>query len=647
MISNKTPINSHFSQLSYDFEVKEKVDDLEIIINYNGVGSFKINKIQIEQNRNSYWKTITILLAFFMIMDFLYTFRKVILTKRKTIFFIFGIIFLSCLPLCVKGLDRGDGQDYGFHLMRIEGIAEGLRQGDFPVKLSSIWCDGYGYPVSIYYGDLLLYIPALLRIIGFSVISSFKFFVFLLNAVHVLVAYFCFKRIFKNNVTIGLLCAAAYSLSTYRLVDLYVRSAVGEYSAMIFFPILALALVNIYGSNETEWQYCKKNSIMLTLGLTGLIQTHVLSLEMTCFLLIIVGLVFWKKTFKITTIRVIMKSFIETLMVNIWFLIPFLDYYKNVSVRITQNVSSTQIEAIQDRGAYLAQFFAPFQTIFGDSGVEVSERLCMTPGMLLIGVLCVAVYCVVMHFNKMSKKSVSYLAFSLATIILSTNLFPWNKIATLPGVGKIFTVIQFPWRFIAFSTLFLTLLLGQMLVDFFDDYLKYCRLIVLGSIIILTFSTIYFTSDYINHMSEDYCLTGAELDHFRMTTGYMRYGTKKGQFTYDINSEQLECATIVEEKGNYMKIYCKSLENGGTLTIPKLNYKGYVALDDLGNKLAIQDSENNEIQIVLQSQYDGYITVEFQELWYWRVAEIVALTYISGILMWNIYKKFVRKIVHF
>ncbi len=52
-------------------------------------------------------------------------------------FVLIGIAVLTCAPLLQ---DNGgtQGSDWAFHLSRIEGIAQGLREGQFPVRIYSM-----------------------------------------------------------------------------------------------------------------------------------------------------------------------------------------------------------------------------------------------------------------------------------------------------------------------------------------------------------------------------------------------------------------------------------------------------------------------------------------------------------------------------
>lgn len=83
------------------------------------------------------------------------------------------------------------GADLEYHLFRIKGIADGLQHGQFPVRMQMVQVNGYGYPSSIMYPDALLYIPAVLNILGISVVNSYRLFALVVNGLSVLFSYAC------------------------------------------------------------------------------------------------------------------------------------------------------------------------------------------------------------------------------------------------------------------------------------------------------------------------------------------------------------------------------------------------------------------------------------------------------------------------
>ena len=75
-----------------------------------------------------------------------------------------GIVLVAQFPLLVDGVPQG--WDLSFHAYRLQELAQSLRDGTFPVRMQGNWMNGYGYPVSILYGDILLYPFALLYLAG-------------------------------------------------------------------------------------------------------------------------------------------------------------------------------------------------------------------------------------------------------------------------------------------------------------------------------------------------------------------------------------------------------------------------------------------------------------------------------------------------
>ena len=95
--------------------------------------------------------------------------------KRISGFLLFVIWFIADIPFMMSYLPVATtGHDLIFHLYRIEGIAQGLIEGQFPVRMQTVQAAGYGYPVSIMYGDIFLYPVALLVILGMSINNAYN-----------------------------------------------------------------------------------------------------------------------------------------------------------------------------------------------------------------------------------------------------------------------------------------------------------------------------------------------------------------------------------------------------------------------------------------------------------------------------------------
>ena len=162
----------------------------------------------------------------------------------KAVVGIFVIALLSCLPLFGAQFFVGS-DDLAFHLVRIEGLAAGLFTGQFPVRLYPVFNQNFGYPLGIFYGDWLLYFPAILRIVGTPPLLAYQCNLAFINILTAGIAYLSFWGIFRRQ-HLAFLLAAFYCLANYRLMNLYFRAALGEYTAMAFLPWIAFALWRIY-----------------------------------------------------------------------------------------------------------------------------------------------------------------------------------------------------------------------------------------------------------------------------------------------------------------------------------------------------------------------------------------------------------------
>ncbi len=615
------------TEKTFEFELSHAMDGVELATYYSGEGAFSITGITIEKNHHMDTRNFVMVFVILLLLDLALWKWSWMKERKETVFSVLLISFLASLPLFAYGIQAG--HDFYFHLGRIEGIATELATGHFPVRMQSIWNNGYSYPVSIYYGDVTLYLPAILRLLGFSVIQAYKIYVYVINLLTVVFFYWAAKEIWKKRNT-ALLVTAAFTLCTYRFVDLYVRAAVGEYTCMLFFPFVLVGIWRIYFCREEQkgkinWSGC----LSLVVGMSGMIVTHVLTTEMVCMVLVVFAVIYWKITCKKDVLLGVLSSVLGTVGMTLWFIVPFLDYYGNVDVHINRTVGNTLL--IERHGAYVLGFFAVFQDLFGESPVQsITEKLSLTPGLLLIVMLVVAGALIVK--GKAGRQTKIFIGISLWLLFMSSNLFPWNAIAESSKLGNMLTQVQFPWRWMTFVCLFLTILSATTVADLLQFLPEYKKLVKVGVVGLLAIQVAVYASNYADsatNIVNPWYQTDLSLDNI---AEYYRAESDFYVLTYQVDGEIVEKAELVSQSGTDFVFYVKTSQ-GGSVTLPVMNYKGFTVWNDNGTVYEITDGAQKEVQISLTDAYEGNIYVSFVEPTSWRVAEGVSAVCILGFVM--------------
>lgn len=201
--------------------------------------------------------------------------------RRIVLVCLVAISVFTSLPVLI-GLYWG--HDLNYHLYRIAGLAEGIKSGQLPVRISYAQLNGMGYLDPLYYGDLLLYFPALLVAFGLTVSRAYRVFVIAVNCLTCVSSYVFAKRFSRSRLT-GLAVSAVWTLAPYRLVDVYLRAAVGEYLGLLFIPVILYGLWCAFSSSGRVTTRIHP-ALWLTVGMSGIVLSHVLSV-----VLAVIGLI--------------------------------------------------------------------------------------------------------------------------------------------------------------------------------------------------------------------------------------------------------------------------------------------------------------------------------------------------------------------
>lgn len=633
LLTHGTQIYSGLSTTSFHMWLFENADAMEIRINYCGQGSLRTGDLHIYET-NQLWGMYLTTVLFFTILLLSFQYLRLydraypISGENKNVLFALAALALVSSIPWLSGTASVSGADLGYHLHRIEGIRDGILAGQFPVRLEPQWVHGYGYANGIFYCGTLLLFPALLRMIGFPITFSYNCYCVALNIATVLIAYYSFARIFHDKY-IGVAGSALYTLSVYRIFKLLFASAVGEASAVTFMPLVIYGFWRVFtedarcGTYRTGWR-------SLAVGYAGLLQTHVLSCEITALLTVIFCLVYIKKVFRKEIFRELCKGAMGALLFSMWFLVPFLDYY----LREDLHIKHVWARTIQERGLYISQLMANWcETDKISAGVGFILML----GFLVYGALWLGGRLKGTDSRVQKLGGTAWLLGGLL-MLMSLEIFPWDSIQRTGRLAaSLVSSLQFPNRFLGWGCAFLVVLYCCCLHYFMERKQKHFYLAgMLCMLAGITTSGLYFC----DHIARDH--SQLELYNIEgMGAGYISgaeylvQGTEQETLLYrgPVASEGL----LVEayDKGALRAEFTCENTTGeeGYVDLPLLHYYGYKAWAGDGSELTVCKGDNHVVRVLVPSGGNTRITVRFVSPWYWRVAEIISYSGALGILL--------------
>ena len=430
------------------------------------------------------------------------SYDKLINSKKTWYFMLFLTVVIVSIPLYSENLVWG--HDTSFHLARIEGIKEGLLNGDFPIKLYGYVYNNYGYPVGYFYPDLFLYIPAVLGIF-FPGVMAYHFFLFLITLFTAIISYISFKSLFSHilrenklpHYVYGAVAAMLYTGALYRMMDLYSRAAIGEAIAMSFLPLALISFYLMLEGRENAW-------IGVVIGATGILETHILSSLMLFIAYVCLSLIFYKKFFQQCNLKAVLKATIFVILLNIWFYAPFLSMYESFDFYMKGAVQSAKnIEVYSLNDLFRVQFFVGFfslTVLFGYAVYLIIKKAKKQNITILNKVFCVC-------------------AFFCAILILTTSsLDPWDTIASIPVIGDKLGLLQFSFRLTVFTSVFLAIALS-IAICANKKFLILALVIVSYNLLCMTLNfdkhhfLVFYRADNVAVSSKLFKLRGTEADN--------------------------------------------------------------------------------------------------------------------------------------
>lgn len=364
-------------------------------------------------------------------------------------------------------------------VVRVGQMYKAIQDGQFPVRWVADLGYGYGYPIFNFYGPLPYYIGALCMFLGASVLLATKL-MFIVGILGASITMFLLARNIWGTFP-GIVAAIIYQYAPYHAVDIYVRGAVSEFWAIALLPLIFLGIVLIEKTTINK-KYTNRvfasASFLISISYACLVVTHNITVMLVSLflgigilgILLYVGFFYFvqhklRKKLLIKTL-VICGSLVTGLGLSAFFWIPAFaeTSYTNVSSVIGGGAD------YHDHFVYLDQLWdSPWG--YGGSVQGKADGLSFKVGKIPIVLSLFSLVLLAWQFfaKSASKRLIVYSIYIVVTILVaifmstSFSQFIWDKI-------PIFAYIQFPWRFLVFIILGLSLLSGALFTirkDFF------------------------------------------------------------------------------------------------------------------------------------------------------------------------------------
>ena len=547
-----------------------------------------------------------------------------------------GIALLASLPLFSNYLYFGHDLDY--HLQRITAMAAELSYGQFPVRLTTDSLNGYGYANPLCYCELFLTLPALLYNAWLPLRTCYQVYIFAVTLATAAIAYYSFGTITASR-KLGLLGAGLYTLSCYRMVCIYVRAAVGEYTAIAFLPLILAGLYNIYTTEKPRFAQCAP----MAFGMAALVQCHLLSCELIALLLVVLCLLRLRETLRPARLLAWLKAALLALALSAWYFFPFLISTREINLM----VNGPLIGKIQGQGTYLVQLFSPFGCGYGGTADGTSNDMTLTLGLPLAAGFMLVIYCLLRRERWRQQETLrrmqTALGFAMLTLVLSLRVFPWDGVQNWLGraAGKMAGMFQYPWRFLSLATVLLCLavLLAVQLLQEKNVRLAKGAAAALAACALLTVGVVQ--TQITTGMSEQAynvflnrqpnAATGVGEYLIDGTSGYETIWAQPKP-----GSEELQLLSY-EKRGGKAYLTVENDGDAADISVPIFNYGHYYAVDEAtGDAYALGTGENARITLNIPAGYTGTIVIAYHAPVYWRAFELVSLLALIGSVGWDV-----------
>ena len=426
-------------------------------------------------------------------------------------------------------------------MMRQLEMEKCFKDGQIPCRWVPDMGFGYGFPLFNFYPPLPYLVGQVFRIMQFSFVDTAKLTFALSFVLSGITMYFLGKEFFGKWG--GVVSSVFYVWAPYHSVDVYVRGAMNEAWALVWFPLILLLGYKLIQAKKN----IPKLVIALALSWVGLLLSHNLMVMIFTPVFAVWCLIFWIKDKNWSKFWQLFVSGISALGLSAFFTLPAIFEQKLVHVdTLTQGYYE-----------YIAHYATIGQLLFtrfwgyGPSVWGPEDGMPFQVGhvhwILSLFLLVAAVFA----FNKRKKLKIKNEVFY---VIFFTIAFGWfaafmaHQDSTFIWLRiKPLAFVQFPWRFLTLVILGFSFAAGSIFVLLPEKIAKIAGILLVLIVVALNWG--YFLPEHgkMGPLTDTEKFSGAAWD-LQRTAGIFDYLPESAKFNPRVGPEEL--AKIVNGKGS-------------------------------------------------------------------------------------------------
>lgn len=381
-------------------------------------------------------------------------------------------------------------------IIRLYEMDQCVKDGQIPCRWVPDLGGLYGYPIFNYYAPLPYYFGEIIYLISKSLIFSAKF-MFAVSFLGSYIFMFLLAQKFWGKLG-GSLSAIFYAFAPYHALDFYVRGAMGELWALMFFPAI------LWAQTRLSQRLSLGNILLLGILVAFLITSHNLSLIIFLPVLVLWTFIFFLKNKKQKFLWFSLSAFVLGILLSAFYLIPMIIEKNLVHVDTTTYGYFGYTEHFKG----IRELFIQRDWGWGSSIREVpggeKEKVSFQIGWVHLLGWILALWAAWKLRKKARWVFTIIILVSLVLLVSSFMIHPrsefiWKAIEPLK-------YLQFPWRFMMVVIVFVSFVTGAVVLIFSKRQVTIIWTILLILVVLANFS--YFRPEKFIQTTEEELLTG-------------------------------------------------------------------------------------------------------------------------------------------